>query len=137
MSAFDTLCSVRMGIRESLLAFNSLWTGIVIVTSHVYSVFVLTYYRSNFRTNLLIVQTHPPPFHEKSLINVYHRIRMPEMKLYFVRIIRLTMVGLFIGNCGSLIVYVCQLLLSSKILAFLLVHICRVNPELICLNMAS
>ena len=60
MSAFDTLCSVRMGIRESLLAFNSLWTGIVIVTSHVYS--VLTYYRSNFRTNSLIVQTPPPPF---------------------------------------------------------------------------
>ena len=29
-----------MGVRERLLAFDSLWTGLVIVTSYLYSVFV-------------------------------------------------------------------------------------------------
>ena len=38
--AFDSFCGTRTGVRECLLAFDSLWTGLVIVTSNVYSVFV-------------------------------------------------------------------------------------------------
>ena len=55
--AFDSLCRAQTGLRniskhstvfaepkagvaERLLAFDSLWTGLVIVTSNVYSVFV-------------------------------------------------------------------------------------------------
>ena len=37
---FGTLCQAWTGVRECLLAFNSLWTSLVIVTSNVYSVFV-------------------------------------------------------------------------------------------------
>ena len=41
-----------------------------------------------FPTNPPIIQT-PPPFREKPLINVFHRIRTPELTLFnFVRIIR-------------------------------------------------
>ena len=34
--AFDNLCGPRTGVRERLLAFNSLWTGLVIVTGGVF-----------------------------------------------------------------------------------------------------
>ena len=49
--AFDSLCGARTGVRERLLAFDGLWTGlhVVIVTSDVNNVFVeLCYYRSDF-----------------------------------------------------------------------------------------
>ena len=62
-----------------ILAFDSVWTGLVIVTCNVYSLCEVCYI-FNFRTIPLIVQ--------KLLINAFHRIRMPEMKLFnFVRII--------------------------------------------------
>ena len=38
--AFGSLCRARTGVRERLLAFDSLWTSLVIVTSKIYSVFV-------------------------------------------------------------------------------------------------
>ena len=66
--AFDSLVGVRTVLRERLLAFDSLWTGLVIVTSNVYNVCELCYYRSNFQTIPLIVRT-PPLFREKLLIN--------------------------------------------------------------------
>ena len=84
--AFDSLCGGRTeapkypltisaelewGLRECLLAFDSLWTGLVILTSNVYSLCELHYYWSKFRTIPLIIQTSPP-FREKSLINVFH-----------------------------------------------------------------
>ena len=79
-------------VRERLLAFDSLWTGLVIVTSNVYTCnvcVIVLLYRSSFRTIPLIVWT-PPLFREKSLIYVFLRIRTPEMKsFHFVRIIRL------------------------------------------------
>ena len=34
--AFDSLCGAQTGVREHLLAFDSLRTGLVIVTSNVY-----------------------------------------------------------------------------------------------------
>ena len=37
---FECLCGARMGFAERLLAFDSLWTGLVIVTSNVYGVLV-------------------------------------------------------------------------------------------------
>ena len=42
VQAFDSLCRAQMKVREHLLAFDSLWTGLVITTSNVYSVFVWT-----------------------------------------------------------------------------------------------
>ena len=38
--AFDSLCGAQLGVRECLLAFDSLWSGLVIVTSNVCSGFV-------------------------------------------------------------------------------------------------
>ena len=60
--AFDSLCGVQTGVKECLLAFDSLWTSLVIVTSNVYSVGLceLCYYRSNFGIISLIIRT--PPF---------------------------------------------------------------------------
>ena len=50
-------------------------------------------YRSNFRTISLIVRT--PPFLRR-IVNVFHRIWMPEIKsFYFVRIITLITVHVF------------------------------------------
>ena len=37
---FDSLCGAQTGVRECQLAMNSLRTGLVIVTSNVYSMFV-------------------------------------------------------------------------------------------------
>ena len=58
--AFDSLCGVPMGFRERLLAFDSLWTGLVIVTSNVYIVCLceLCYYRFNFQTTPLKLHLH-------------------------------------------------------------------------------
>ena len=57
---FNSLYGARTEARECLLAFDSLWTGLVIVASNVYTVFVeLCYYRSNFQTIPLIVETLP------------------------------------------------------------------------------
>jgi len=33
---FDSLFRAQMGVRERLLAFDSLWTSLVIVTSNVF-----------------------------------------------------------------------------------------------------
>ena len=38
--AFDSFCGARTGVAKCLVAFNSLWTGLVIVTSNEYTVFV-------------------------------------------------------------------------------------------------
>ena len=53
--AFDSLCGVRTGVRERLLAFDSLWTGLVVM--YIVCLCELCYYRFNFRTILLIVRT--------------------------------------------------------------------------------
>ena len=64
---FNSLCRARTEVRECLLAFDSLWTGLVIVTSNVYNVFVeLCCYRSNFQTIPLIVETLDPPLSVKN-----------------------------------------------------------------------
>ena len=34
--AFDSLCGARTRVRERQLAFESLWTGLVIVTNNVF-----------------------------------------------------------------------------------------------------
>ena len=51
----DSLCRARTGVREHVLTFDSLWTGLVIVTRPVCVIIDLI-----FLTILLIVGT--PPF---------------------------------------------------------------------------
>ena len=83
--SFGNLCGARTEVRESLLAFDR----------PSYILFELRYYGSKFRTNPPIIRT--PPFREKSLIIVFHRIRTPELQLFnYVRIIRVITVNYFL-----------------------------------------
>ena len=77
-----SLCGVRTGFRECLLAFDSLWTGLVIVTSNVYSVCKLCYYRFNFRTISLIVRT-PPLFRDKLYSIEFKRLKLTNYQTHY------------------------------------------------------